>query len=674
MSALNTIKAWFTGKTRDAPNDKADVKDIIPESQPLDRDIEGNILHKQDIISHINAELERRKAERQPLELQWQLNLNFYTGNQHCDINLVTGDIEQYGAPQEWMSHEVFNLTAPLIETRMAHLQKVSYAMTVIPRTNELDDLDKASVSTSVLRYKQDTTDFDSNVSNALAWSEITGTCFYLSWWDLYAGETVDSGQNLNEGDIEWGLLTPYEVYPESIFKQEMKEQRSMIVDRVMTVDEIYDLYGIHVEGESVDVAGIAPTIGAGGYGYESSVLAISHRTIENAKRVTLYFERPSRLYKHGRMAIVIGEELVYYNALPYDDIPVVALRSKEIPGQFFGRSAIQDLIPLQRAYNRIKNDLHDAISLTAIGGLIAEEGSIDVDEYADHWAEPGGIVTYHKGYAPPQPRRSTEIPAAIKEEIQQLKNDMEYVSGVSQLMVTGKAPSGVQSGVAITALQDIDNTRMSLTGEELRKSIRDLGVLWLYMYKRYAKGYRVLNITGLNAAGAAVVWSHEDINNFDVQFEVENELKTSEETQQQQFLAAYEMGLFTDDEGKVPQKFKARALELMKIGNYSEIMSEHTLHTQRAQRENTMFEKGVMPEISELDNHNIHIDEHTRYALQYDFELYKKRNPQFAEFFIAHIRDHEAAYKQEQAQNLLEQLQQMGQAQQQPMPLNIPQ
>ena len=166
----------------------------------------------------------------------------------------------------------------------------------------------------------------------------------------------------------------------------------------------------------------------------------------------------------------------------------------------------------------------------------------------------------YKQGYDRPQIRQSTDIPTAIRDEIQQLKNDMEYVSGVSQLMVTGKAPSGVQSGVAIAALQDIDNTRMSLTGEELRQSVRDLGEVWLYMYKRYAKGYRVLNITGNNSAGAAARLVVEDINCFDIEFEVENELKTSEETQQQQFLAAYEMGLFTDDEGKVPQKFKASA------------------------------------------------------------------------------------------------------------------
>lgn len=666
---MSTIKTWLTGKTRDAPDD-IDASDIIPEEQPLDRDKEGKILYKQDILSYLDTELERRRAERQPLELQWQLNLNFYAGNQNCDINLTTGEVEQYGAPQEWMSHETFNHVAPLIDTRMAHLQKISYLMTVTPRTNDLDDMDKASVSTSILRYKQDTTDFKTSIINAISWAEITGTCFYLSWWDLMSGDYVDKAQQLHEGDIEWGLLTAYEVYPESIYKQEMREQRSMMIDRVMTVDEIYDLYGIMVEGETVDVACITPEIGAGGYGYESSVLAISHREVENAKHVVTYFERPSRLYKNGRMAIKIGEDLLYYGNLPYNDIPIISLKSKEMPGQFFGRSAIQDLIPLQRAYNRIKNDLHDAIGVTAIGGLTAVEGSIDADEYAEHWAEPGGIMFYKQGYDRPQIRQSTDIPTAIRDEIQQLRNDMEYMSGVSQLMLTGSAPTGIKSGVAISELKDTDNTRMSLTGEELRESIRKLGVLWLGIYKRYAKGYRVLNITGMNAISSAVVWSTEDINSYDIEFETENELKTSEEAQQEAFLAAFNMGLFTDDEGKIPQKFKARALELMKIGNYSEIMSEHTLHVQRAKREFTFMQKGILPEISELDNHDIHIDEHTKDALQYDFELYKKRNPQYAEFFIAHIREHQAAKKQEQAENLINQLQQMGQAQQ-PSPLN---
>ena len=63
--------------------------------------------------------------------------------------------------------------------------------------------------------------------------------------------------------------------------------------------------------------------------------------------------------------------------------------------------------------------------------------------------------------------------------------------------------------------------------------------------------------------------------------------------------------------------------------------MSEHTLHTTGAKGEHCSSKKGVMPEISELDNHAIHVDEHTRYALQYDFELYKKRNPQYAELLL---------------------------------------
>lgn len=667
MGVMQTIKTWFSAKTRDPTDGSVDdgierieVSDIIPDGQELDRDINGKLLYKQDIISDIKQKLEDRKAERQPLELQWQLNLNYYAGNQNCDINIVTGGIEQRPAPLAAMSNEVFNITAPLVETRMANLLKVTYAMTVVPRTNELDDMDKASVSTNILRYLQDTSDFNTNITNALSWSEVTGTCFFMSWWDNNAGDMVFPDESLHEGDIAWGILTPYEVYPESIFKQTIKEQRYIIVDRVMSIEDIYDVYGIVVDGRSVDVAGVTSEIGAGGFGYESAVMTVTHRSVEDAEHVITYFERPSRLYKDGRMAIIIGDELVYYGVLPYQDIPIVSIKSKDMAGQFFGRSPIQDLIPLQREYNRLKNLLHTAIGLTALGGLMAEEGSIDVDEYVDGWTQPGAIMTYHRGASPPRARESTPISPAIRDEIQNIRHDMEYMSGVSQLMATGSPPSGVKSGIAFSTLRDIDNTRMSLTGEELRQGVNSLGETWLYMYKRFAKGYRILDITGLNDIGSAVVWSSEDINSFDIRFEVENELKISEETQQEQFIAAYNMGLFTDDDGAIPQRFKVRALEMMKIGNYSAIMSEHTLHTQRAKRENTFLRKGVIPEISPLDNHSVHIEEHTRDALQYDFELFKKRNPQLAEFMISHISEHEEALEKEQANTLINKLKQM--------------
>ena len=50
----------------------------------------------EDIVKEVRKDFERRRQERKPLELQWRLNMNFYSGNQYAEITPV-GDVEQYG-------------------------------------------------------------------------------------------------------------------------------------------------------------------------------------------------------------------------------------------------------------------------------------------------------------------------------------------------------------------------------------------------------------------------------------------------------------------------------------------------------------------------------------------------------------------------------------------------
>ena len=101
-------------------------------------------------------------------------------------------------------------------------------------------------------------------------------------------------------------------------------------------------------------------------------------------------------------------------------------------------------------------------------------------------------------------------------------------------------------------------------------------------------------------------------------------------------------MGLYTDENGVIPQRIKVRALELMKAGKFTELMGEYTLQTKYAQRENSLFTQGVIPQINEFDDDDIHVAEHTKVVLQYDFELKRRRDPARAREFMAHIKDHE--------------------------------
>ena len=638
--------------------------------QAVDVDKEGQTLFKEDIIRDVLDKLEKRRTERAALERQWTLNANFLVGNQYCDINTYRGEIEQLEPVYDWLEREAFNQIAPLIETRIANLKKINHMMRVKPATNELDDYAKAEVSTSILQYTQKVSDFESKKNTMIHWNELCGNCFWLAWWDKdkgeqYATETVievgEDGQPTKketayyQGDIDYGLITPYEVFPESVFKQTVEAQRSIILEQVKSVDDIYDLYGVKVEGTEVHTFELTPVASGGGLGYENTVVSIGHRKLEDAQKVITYFERPSKHKPGGRMIIIIGDtELVYYGDLPYSKIPLVQCICREVPGQFFGKSVIEDLIPRQRAYNGCLNRIHEYIKRIALGNISVEEGSIDIDFYEQDGLAPGAFLVYKQGSNPPTPVPNGQLPTEIMTERYNLKTDMEYVAGTSQLMVNGATPSGITSVTAIANLMEIDSTRLSLTGDHIRNSVRNLSILLLEIYKRYATTRRIVNYVGNNNIGKALVWSNEDINSYDVDFVTENELLMSEDVQKQNFFDAYNMGLFADKEGRIPERAKQRALEFMKIRSYSEIMNINQLQMQAAQRENSFFEEGVIPKVSEFDEHEIHVEEHLRYVLQMDFQLLKHKKPEYAEALENHIREHQQIVEAEEQQKQL--------------------
>ncbi len=655
---IASVGSLFNRKKSD--ND-ADVIDIGED---------GKSLFKEDIIKSVLEKLEARRNERSALEQQWSLNANFLIGNQYCEINTYRGEIEQLEPVYDWLEREAFNQIAPLIETRIANLKKINYMMKVKPATNELEDYAKAEVSTSVLQYTQKVSDFISKKDTMIYWNELCGNCFWLSWWDKdkgekYATETVvkeDENGNISknevayyQGDIDYGLLTPYEVFPESIFKQTVEAQRSIILEQVKTVDDIYDLYGIKVQGTDVHTFELTPVGSGGGFGYENTVVKLGHRTVRDAQKVITYFERPSKHKPNGQMIIIVGDtDLVYYGDLPYGRIPIIQTVCREVAGQFFGKSVIEDLIPRQRAYNGCLNRIHEFIKRIALGNISVEEGSIDIEEYEENGLAPGAFLVYRNGTNPPKPVPNGNLPSEIMNERYNLKSDMEYIAGTSQLMVNGATPAGVTSGTAIANLMEIDNTRLSLTGDHIRNSIRKLAILWLEIYKKYATTWRVVNYVGTNDVAKAIVWSNNDINSYDVEYVTENELMFSEEVQKQRFFDAYNMGLFTDSEGRIPQRVKNQALQFMKIGNYSDILNLNTLQIQAAQRENIFFEKGALPKVSDFDEHEIHIEEHLRYILQMDFQILKMKKPDFALALEEHLKEHKRIVQEEEQKKML--------------------
>ncbi len=649
---MSSLKDIFLKK--DAAEKKTSDKDVSPRFYNED----GGEVYEEEVVAFIADELERRREERRGCELQWRLNSNFLLGHQNCDINPYRSEVEDREVQYEYMQRACYNRIAPIIDTRLANLETMRFDMTVTPATNEIDDYEKANISTKILSYLKSSTDFDSVRRSLVAWSEMCGSAFVMSWWDRDAGAVIGTAEQtdaegnkteieLHEGDVKYGILTPYEVYPDSINIQSIKEQSSVIVEQVMKSERVYELYGIKLEGGTVETYALSHTEGGGGFGYPNTDMSLSPCMAEDSVKVISYFERASKKHPHGRLIICAADKVLFYGALPYDDIPIAQLKTKDVPGRFFGRSVIEELIPLQRAYNGCKNKIHDYIRTLASNPLLVPEGSIDdIESLVECGTAPGSIIEYDADRGKPSPLIFQSISNEVREECDDIVREMEYVAGVSQLMVAGSRPQGVTSGTAIERLQKIDNTRLSLVADRIRSTVRDVALTWLKIYKRHAKTCRLVAISGQNEMSSVFTWTGDDINSFDIVFDTENELKNSEEKQRENFLYAMSMGLFSDEDGKLPRDFKERAIEMLRLGAYGALMGENELQLTNARRENNMLAQGSLPELDRYDDDALHISEHKRFALQMRFKLLRKKEPVLAAAFDEHIAAHATRLK----------------------------
>lgn len=138
---------------------------------------------EEDLVQDVIDDFKRSQEERRSYEAQWELNMNFLMGNQHCVIGL-TGEVEEYDKQYFWQEREVYNHIAPIIDSRLAKLLNMKPVMTVIPASSDEKDIKTAKISKKIINSIYNKLSVSGIISEANNWSEVCGTSFYKVAWN----------------------------------------------------------------------------------------------------------------------------------------------------------------------------------------------------------------------------------------------------------------------------------------------------------------------------------------------------------------------------------------------------------------------------------------------------------------------------------------------------------
>lgn len=586
------------------------------------------------IVKEIREEFERRMAERRFLERGWELNMNFLSGNQYCHIN-PAGEIEEEEPRFYWQYRRVFNHIAPTIDTRLAKLSRVRPVMTVRAATGEESDLYTAKVCTGVLQSVCEECSFDEVVARATVWSETCGTSFYKVLWSEGAG---------TEGTVRIVALSPFEIYPENLGCEKVEDQGSIIHAKAVPVSEIYARYGIRLAGRDIGEFSFAPYSAASNFAGGAGMSA--KNVVRDSELVIEYYQKPCADFPNGRLIVVAGDKLAHNGDLPYRNgeggsrgYPFVKQCALSLSGAFFGASVIDRMIPVQRAFNALKNRKHEFLNRLTMGVLAVEDGSVDTEELIEEGLQPGKVLVYRQGATPPKMLGADSLPYDFQTEEERLLDEFILISGVSEISSSTQNRTNVSSATGLQLLIDLDDTRLSVTTDSIRRAIKKVGRHVLRLMKQFAGEKRLMRMTGDGKKVKMYYFSSADISSDDVVFEADSENMNSPSERRSLIYELYKLGILEDENGNVPVQTKEKVLDALGFGGLENARGITAMHTDKAAEENLRLMTEEVP-TDWYDDDDAHVAAHTRFLLSDEFKSAKEGAK---ERFVSHIKSHEA-------------------------------
>ena len=559
-------------------------------------------MQKKDVISFVKDEFIRRRDERRALESKWQLNLNFLSGNQYSYVN-ARGELVPEGKQYFWESREVYNHIAPIIESRLAKFTRVNCAVNVRPASADDEDVKSATLATKLLETTFLDNDFYKKFALANLWAEVTGSVFYKVFWS-------ESG----EGDVKISVCPSYEIYPDSLGVSDLNAQRSIIHARAYPIGKIEDIWGVRVESEEISVLS-GNLISE----YPDSAYAQKERKKSDGYAMVLeYYENPSADHPEGRFLIVSGNELIYQGPLPYLNgenggrkYPFARQTCIDTPCSFFGLSVIERLIPVQRAYNAVKNRKHEFLSRLSVGVVAVEEGSVDIENLEEEGLAPGKIITYRQGATPPLMMNPGTVPSEFRDEEDRLLREFKVISGVSDSADVSSKAEATVSGYALSLLIEQDYMRLSVTTESIRSAVKEVAKQTLRLYREYSSGERILKVAGKMGEVELDAFRASELRSDDVVMESDSTMVETPATRKSMVLELLKSGLLGDENGIISNRNRAKIIDMLGFGNWEHARSDEEVHLKKASLENSKMASGNKVAVDELDDHALHIIEH---------------------------------------------------------------
>jgi hypothetical protein len=556
-------------------------------------------------------------------ERQWYMNLAFYFGKQHVamlkpqSLGIGSGLSMRLHVPPApyYRMRPVINRIRPTIRTELAQLTANRPNAQIVPASSEDRDMYAAMAGEQIWYNQYTDKKLKHLIRRAMWWTLICGTGFIKTYWDPMSGDMVprinemgipDFDENMQpvmepEGDIQYIVETPFHVLVPDLREEELESQPFLIHAQTKSPEQVMMKYPKALDGSDIRSGDSA----AADILEDSFLNLIGTQALDKQKSILCMevWVKPGEhpMFPEGAFYTIVGNKIVQGQmGWPYSHNKFPFAKFDHIPaGKFYSSSLVEDLIPLQKEYNRTRGQIIEAKNRMAKPQLLAPRGSVDASKIT---TEPGQVILYTPGVDPPQPLPLQNLPSYVIQELERILMDWSDISGQHEV-THGQVPPGVTAATAISYLQERDESKLSPTFDSLEEGVEKIAQMALSYVRDYWTTERTVKVTGPDGSFDAMAFKGSDLrNNVDIRVEGGSALPVSKAAKQAFIMDLMNMGFLE------PQK----GLEVMDMGGINKIYEQIQIDQRQAQRENLKMSKVSEEMLEQYNQQNMQMIQDT--------------------------------------------------------------
>ncbi len=193
------------------------------------------------------------------------------------------------------------------------------------------------------------------------------------------------------------------------------------------------------------------------------------------------------------KQCVIMGDTLLYSRVLPLQNYPIIPAMNIHTRTPY-PVSDVRLIKPLQEYINKTRSLIIAHATTSTNTKILVPEGSVDMKDFEERWAQPGVALPYDPTDGAPMPVQPTPLPNELYQNEQTAKNDIDHALGVYEMM-QGNSAAAPQTYKATIALDEFGQRKMKSKLADIEAALVRMGQVAIPLMQQLYKSEKIFRV-----------------------------------------------------------------------------------------------------------------------------------------------------------------------------------